>query len=226
MSMVLVRSRVLPGDLLHDSYTGPAPPNTYKLGNKLFSLKVGLVEIEGKDVKLIPLAGPYIPRVNDFVIGKIIDFDAFSWDVDINSIYTAHLPAQDVFGREFSSQTHSLTSQFKVGDMLAAKIIACDRTKDPVLTVREHGLGKIVHGEPVKLSPSKIPRLIGKRGSMAKIIETKTKTKLIIGQNGVIVVQGPSEGIVLAARAIRLIEEKAHMPSLTNMINELLTQEG
>ncbi|MEM3786862.1 MAG: exosome complex RNA-binding protein Rrp4 [Nitrososphaeria archaeon] len=224
--MVLIRTKVLPGDLLHDSYQGQPPPHTYKLGNKLISLKVGLVEIEGKEVKLIPLAGPYIPRVNDFVIGKIIDFDAFSWDVDINSIYTAHLPAQDVFGRDFSPQTHSLTSQFKVGDILAAKIISYDRTKDPVLTVRDHGLGKIVNGEPVKLSPSKIPRLIGKKGSMAKIIESKTKTKLIIGQNGVIIVQGPSEGIVLAAKAIRLIEEKAHLPSLTNMINELLTREG
>jgi exosome complex component RRP4 len=224
--MTVVRSKVLPGDLIGDVPLGPLPFNTYRIGNKLYSLKVGLAEIEDKEVKFIPLSGPYIPRVNDFVIGTVVDLNAFTWDVDINSLYMAHLPGQDVFGRNFSSGSNSLSEQFSVGDMMIAKIVTYDRTRDPLLTIREPGLGKVLKGEPVKLSSSKIPRLIGKKGSMAKIIESKTKTKLIIGQNGVIIVQGPPDGIVLAIRAIRLIEEKAHIASLTNMINELLSKEG
>jgi exosome complex component RRP4 len=82
-----------------------------------------------------------------------------------------------------------------------------------------------MRGESVKISPSKIPRLIGKKGSMAKIIESKTKTNLIIGQNGVIIVQGSPEGIVMAIKAIHLIEEKAHVSFLTSMISELLSKE-
>jgi exosome complex component RRP4 len=221
-----VRTKVLPGDLICDAPSGPLPLNTYRIGNKLYSLKIGLAEIEEKEVKLIPLSGPYVPRINDFVVGTVVDLNAFAWDVDINSLYLAHLPAQDVFGRNFSSISHSLNEQFKIGDIMAAKIVTYDRTRDPLLTIREPGLGKIIRGEPVKLSPSKVPRLIGKKGSMAKIIESKTRTKLIIGQNGVIVVQGPPEGIVLAIKAIRLIEEKAQVASLTNMINDLLTKEG
>lgn len=222
--MTVVRSKVLPGDCIGEAPPGPIPANTYKIGNKLYTLKIGLAEVEEKEVKFIPLAGPYIPRINDFVIGTVIDLNAFTWDVDINSLYTAHLPSQDVFGRNFSPTSHSLNEQFKVGDMLTAKIVAYDRTRDPLLTVREPGLGKVVRGEPVVLSPSKVPRLIGKKGSMAKIIESKSKTKLIIGQNGVIIVQGPPDGIVLAIKAIHLIEEKAHVASLTNMINELLSK--
>ena len=221
----MVHSKVLPGDELGVAPPGPLPPNTYKIGNKLYSLKIGLAEVEEKEVKVIPLSGPYIPRVNDFVVGKIIDVSAFTWDVDIDSIFTAHLPAQDVFGRDFSSITDSLNDQFKVGDMITGNIIAYDRTRDPLLTIREHGLGKVMRGESVKISPSKIPRLIGKKGSMAKIIESKTKTNLIIGQNGVIIVQGSPEGIVMAIKAIHLIEEKAHVSFLTSMISELLSKE-
>ena len=43
-------------------------------------------------------------------------------------------------------------------------------------------------GELVEISASKIPRLIGKRGTMIQLIESQTKSVITVGQNGWVVV--------------------------------------
>ena len=40
-----------------------------------------------------------------------------------------------------------------------------------MLTVQDKDLGKIPYGEFIKISPTRVPRLIGKRGSMIQTIE-------------------------------------------------------
>src|SRR5919197_1340505 len=73
------------------------------------------------------------------------------------------------------------------------------------------------------LIATRIPRLIGKRGSMIQMIEQATQTRVLIGQNGIVVVIGRTpEGIKLAVRAIRMVEEEAHTVNLTQRIKVLL----
>ncbi|MDQ3727303.1 MAG: exosome complex RNA-binding protein Rrp4, partial [Thermoproteota archaeon] len=178
----------------------------------------------GRDgIKVIPLSGVYIPRVNDLVIGKIVDHSSLSWEVDINSCFSAHLPAQDVFGRDFSPARDDMTKHFAIGDMITARIVAFDRTRDPMLTVQDRDLGKIPRGELLRISATRVPRLIGKRGSMIQTIEQATQTRVLIGQNGIVVVTGRSpEGVNLAVRAIRMVEDEAHTANLTQRIKGLL----
>src|SRR4029079_7424636 len=178
----------------------------------------------GKDgVKVIPLSGVYIPRVNDLVIGKVIDRSSLSWDIDINSCFFAHLPAQDVFGRDFSPARDDMGRQLNIGDLIIARIVSFDRTRDPMLTVQDKDLGKIPYGEFIKISPTRVPRLIGKRGSMIQTIEQATQTRVIIGQNGIVVVTGRDpDGLSLAAKAIKMVEEESHTTNLTQRVKTLL----
>jgi exosome complex component RRP4 len=197
--------------------------NVVKSGNYLVSTRVGIAEAGKDGVKVIPLSGVYIPRVNDLVIGKIIDRSSLSWDVDINACFFAHLPAQDVFGRDFSPARDDMGRQLSIGDLIIARIVSFDRTRDPMLTVQDKDLGKIPYGEFIKISPTRVPRLIGKRGSMIQTIEQATQTRVIIGQNGIVVVTGRDpDGLSLAAKAIRLVEEESHTTNLTQRVKALL----
>ena len=72
--------------------------------------------------------------------------------------------------------------------MVVARIANFDRSRDPLLTISDRELGKIESGELVKISPSKVPRLIGKRGSMIQSIEMASGAVITIGQNGWVVV--------------------------------------
>lgn len=218
----LKRKYVIPGDKIVDGNFRPLM-NVIRIGDSIISTRIGIAEAGRDGIKVIPLSGVYIPRINDIVIGKIVDRSSLSWDVDINSCFSAHLPAQDVFGRDFSPARDDMNRELATGDLITARIIAFDRTRDPMITVQDRDLGKIPRGESLKISATRVPRLIGKRGSMIQTIEQATQTRVIIGQNGVVVVTGRSQGgIGLAVKAIKMVEEEAHTSNLTQRIKVLL----
>src|SRR5919199_1516682 len=223
MSMQEIKRKfVIPGDRIAEGNLRPLM-NVIKVANSIISTRIGIAEAGRDGIKVIPLSGIYIPRVNDIVIGKITDHSSLSWEVDINSCFSGHLPAQDVFGRDFSPARDDMGRQLAIGDLITARIIVFDRTRDPMLTIQDKDLGKIPRGEFLKISATRVPRLIGKRGSMIQTIEQATQTRVLIGQNGIIVVTGRNlEGIKLAVRAIRMVEEEAHMANLTQRIKVLL----
>jgi exosome complex component RRP4 len=216
------RKFVVPGDRITEGNVRPSM-NVIKLGNAIIATRIGIAEAGRDGIKVIPLSGVYIPRVNDIVIGKITDHSSLSWEVDINSCFSGHLPAQDVFGRDFSPARDDMGRQLAIGDLITARIIVFDRTRDPMLTIQDKDLGKIPRGEFLKISATRVPRLIGKRGSMIQTIEQATQTRVLIGQNGIVVVTGRNpEGIKLAVRAIRMVEEEAHTSNLTQRVKVLL----
>ena len=216
------RKYVIPGDVVT---TGPFRPeqNVILDGNKIISTTIGISEIYDDSVKVIPLTGKYIPKINDLIIGKVISHTSLSWELDINSCYVGFLPAQDVFGRDFSAHADELSSKLKSGDLVAARIANFDRTRDPLVTIADRDLGKIDSGDLVKISPSKVPRLIGKKGTMIQTIEMATNAAITIGQNGWVVVSCEStEGLLKAKKAIQMVDEKAHVANLTDQVKEML----
>jgi exosome complex component RRP4 len=221
--MLEIKKRyVIPGDVIIEGNYRPLM-NVIKKDNFIIATRIGIAESSKDGIKVIPLSGVYIPRVNDIVIGKIVDNSSLSWEVDINAIFSAHLPAQDVFGRDFSPAKDDMKKRLAPGDLITSRIITFDRTRDPMLTIQEKDLGKISNGEFLKISSTRVPRLIGKRGSMIQTIEQATQTRILIGQNGILVVTGKNnEGISLAFKAIRLVEEEAHTSNLTQRVKDLL----
>ena len=216
------RKYVIPGDVVT---TGPFRPeqNVVLEGEKIISTTIGISEIYEDSVRVIPLTGKYIPKINDLVIGKVISHTSLSWELDINSCYVGFLPAQDVFGRDFSAHADELSSKLKTGDLVAARIANFDRTRDPLVTISDRDLGAIDSGDLVKISPSKVPRLIGKRGSMIQMIEMATNAAVTIGQNGWVVVSCETpEGLLKAKKAIEMINAKAHVANLTDQVKEML----
>ena len=144
------RKYVIPGDVIT---TGPYRPeqNVILDGNKIISTAIGISEIYDDSIKVIPLTGKYIPKIDDLVIGKIISHTSLSWELDINSCYVGFLPAQDVFGRDFSAHADELASKLKSGDLVAARIANFDRTRDPLVTISDRDLGRFPVGYLVKL---------------------------------------------------------------------------
>jgi len=217
----LKRKYVVPGEVVARGNVR-ADLNVVRSGDKVISTRVGMAEISHDVARVVPFSGPYIPRIDDLVVAKIIDYSAFAWEADMNSCFFGILPAQSVFGRDYSPAKDSLTDKLQVGDMIAAKVIAFDRTRDPLLSISGPGLGRIPRGQVVKISPAKVPRLIGKKGSMIKTIEAGTKCRMLIGQNGMVVIVGSPDDTLRAIKAITLVEEEAHSADLTERVQRLL----
>ncbi|MBQ2665463.1 exosome complex RNA-binding protein Rrp4 [Methanobrevibacter sp.] len=208
---------VIPGQILADDeyYSGRG---TFKENGKVCSSLLGRVSLRNKKIRVIPLKSKYVPKKGDVVIGKIKDVRFSMWDVDINSPYSGILPAFEVFGRE----KKELNRVFDVGDVLFLRVVEVDEIKKAKLGLKGRGMGKFKGGIIVDIAPTKVPRLIGKKGSMINMIKDKTKCKIVVGQNGLVWVKGNEDMEQLTREIIHLIEAEAHTSGLTNKIKNKL----
>ncbi|MFX0099389.1 MAG: KH domain-containing protein [Candidatus Hodarchaeota archaeon] len=210
---------------------------------RIVSLYIGFMQKRGKYINVVPFKGRYIPHVGDKVIGKVVDKNVVLWKLDINSPYVAILrPSDDSSdrgrgrdrgdrgGRGGHDQRRSRrpqgkgdTSTYNVGDLLIAKVIKFSRTTEPSLTTVGPDLGKIKGGFITNIAVPKIPRLIGKSGSMIKLLNSLTSCKIFVAQNGIVWIRGknPSDERLLV-KAIRKIEREAHTRGLTDRVKEFI----
>ena len=217
---------VLPGDIIVTGHYTPEQ-NVIIDGDRVIATTVGFSEIKDSNVSVISLTGFYIPKIDDLIIGKVISYSALSWEIDINSYYSAILPASDIFGRDFTSSRDNLSLKLDKGDLIAARIVNVGSTREPLITISGQDLGKIDSGELVKISPSKVPRLIGKQGSMIQAIEGATNSSITIGQNGLIILNNDNNsGLEQATRAIKMIEINLYEPNLEEKIQNLLDDQN
>jgi exosome complex component RRP4 len=215
---------VTPGEMLAEGEYLPGE-NTYMEQNKIYSSRIGLVDTDNKKVNVVALRAFYVPKMGDIIIGTIVEVGFNGWTVDIKAPYTAILRASDVLSRPFKPQNDELATVLNTGDLIVAKIASYDRAHDPQLTVGEPGLGKITRGQILQVTPTKIPRVIGRKGSMISMIKQETNCQIILGLNGVILVTGKTtEEEELAITAIKKIEEESHTSGLTDRITQLLKE--
>lgn len=223
--MTSERSIVVPGDLVSDKPKVKVEGAVYKVDTQFRSKVLGVVlsDEEGRALRVIPLKGKYIPAEGDIVIGKIVEVGFTSWTVDINSPYVAVLPVSEVSSKPVTIPRAGLSKILDEGDLILAKVISFDRSKDPVLTIKESRLGKIERGIVVEISPNKVPRVIGKKGSMVKLLEDLLDVNIVVGQNGRVLIVGTDrKREELAALAIKKIEAEAHVEGLTARIREYI----
>ncbi len=216
---------VAPGELLAE---GPyfAGENTYREGSKIFSSRIGFADVIGNKLIVVPIKGAYIPRIDDIVIGRVTDIGMSGWQVDICAPYPALLPVSETpmhRGREGGRR--DLGHIHGVGDLVIAQVIAFDRTRDPLLTTKGRDLGKITSGRVARISPAKIPRIIGKKGSMITMLKKETETDIIPGQNGVILAMGRNpDQERIAVEALYMIEREAHTTGLTDRVKAMIQE--
>ncbi len=217
------RDIVVPGEVLATGMDYLPSAGTYRLGEQILASILGLVRLEGKVIKLIPLAGRYVPKKYDIVIGKMIDILMSGWRLDINCAYAAVLPLKEGT-REFIDKGADLTRFYALEDYVVTKIINVTSQKLVDVTMRGPGLRKLMGGRVFSVNTHKVPRIIGKQGSMVSMIKEATGCKIIVGQNGWVWIEGEPLNENIAVEAIRTIEEQSHTTGLTEKIREFLEQ--
>ena len=216
---------VIPGDIIIADDCRPGQ-NVILEGNRVMSTAIGFSEIEDNLVTVTPLTGLYTPKTDDLVIGKIISHNALSWQVDINSYYSGILTASDIFGKDYSPSRDDLSLKLNTGDIILARI-ANVGSRDPLITIIGESLGKIDSGELVKISPTKISRLIGKHSSRIQTIEASTDATITVGQNGLIILKcDDSTGLKKAIAAIKMIGVIHSNANLDEKIQNILDEDN
>ena len=193
---------VMPGEIVSDRPVRMA--YSYTDGQKTYATVVSMLAADGK---IIPLEGPYEPLPEDFIVGFISDVRFAGYSIDIGTAYPAGLSARD--SRE----------KFSLGDILLAKIISVDEVKNMDLADAR----KLTGGRIERISPVKVPRLIGKKNSMITMIADATLCQIVVGRNGYIFISHKGDH-ALAVDAIRMIEREAHTTGLTDRVGAYIKE--
>jgi exosome complex component RRP4 len=209
---------VYPGDKIEISELKPRN-GMYESGSEFFSEYFGVIQESDKFIDIAPFNSPYLPRTNDKVIGKIMEIGPTMWTVDINSPYYSIMHMNDT---PWHVTSGDLGRYLKVGDYIYARISISNEIKESWLSMRDNGMRKLESGRVILVKPPKVPRVIGKAGNMINIIKNYTDTKIIVGQNGFIWIDGDLENVRKAITAIRIVEKEAHTIGLTDRMEEYL----
>ncbi len=198
---------VVPGELITDKRKKTGS-HVFVREGKIYSEVIGLANDEGEYASVVPLEGSYIPMRNDLIVGVVSGEKFSGYDVGINTLYPTYLSKKEIRDR------------LKVGSILSAKIRDIDERRE----VDIENIRVLYDGEIITVSPVKVPRIIGREGSMLNVLKDGTGSSIIVGRNGWIWAKGGN--IPLLIESINKIESEAHTANLTNKMEEFLSKKA
>ena len=220
--MTEIKKIVTPGELIVAGNEYLPGEGTEKRKEGIVSLKFGLAEEANKLVKVISLSGIYQPRRGNVVIGRVENVTFNGWVINIDTAQNAFLPLMET---PRYVDKDAMEEVMDIGDIVVAKIWNVSK-RGIDLTIKMHGLGKLERGLIMTINSNKVPRVIGKEGSMIALIKEETGCRITVGQNGVISIEGESvEDEILAKRAIMFVSEKSFMSGLTEELKKWFEKE-
>jgi exosome complex component RRP4 len=209
------RKIVVPGEVIVDGEDYLPGEGTRREGTSIVASKFGLAEEAGRVVKLISIFGAFVPRRSNVIIGRVTDITHAGWLVDIDSATSGFLPIEE--SPRFINR-HEMDQYLAIGDVISAKIWTV-KSRGVDLTIKGKGLGKLEEGFIFRIIPSRVPRVIGREGSMVNLIKERTGCNITIGQNGWIWIKGPStDSEIKARKAVEFVAQKVHVSGLTEKV--------
>ncbi len=218
--MEMDKKLVIPGEFLSDD-ANLADEGTYVEDGKVFSSVFGIASFKNR-IRVVPLSGKYIPRPGDMIIGIVTEVSFSNWIVDIRSPYEGLLHISE-FPRRIENQ--EMSRYLTVGDSIMTLVSDVDPNMKVELTLNDQRLRQIKEGRIIEVTPSKVPRFIGRSGSMIAMLKNETNCNIFIGQNGRIWMTGKDKDMELAVKAISKIEKESHISGLTDRIVKFLKEE-
>jgi len=213
----MTRQIITPGEVIVKGDNYLPGEGTEKKGEEIIALKYGLAEETNRLVKVIPLSGVYLPRQGNVVIGKVENITFNGWIIDIGTADNAFLSLTEV---PRYVNKNGLDEVMDIGDLVVGKVWNINK-RGIDLSIKSRGLGKIEGGMVLKINPHKVPRIIGKEGSMIKIIKDNTNCNITVGQNGYIWVEGNKvEDELFAKKAILFVTENSFTSGLTDEVKK------
>jgi exosome complex component RRP4 len=217
------REIVIPSQVLGNTKDKKAGRGTFIIDGKIYSDRLGVLSNTSGYINVVPLKGRYDPIEGDFVIGIVDEALSSSWLVDINAPSPALLHANEVPWDVDFGETEKYLNH---GDSIMAKILQVDILKKIQITLNDRNLYKIKGGHILNVEPSKVPRIIGKKGSMIALLKKYTRCRIFVGQNGRIWIDGDYDGIKKVLNAIKKIENESLSYGLTNRIETFLKKDA
>jgi len=206
------RRVVVPGEVIVSGEDFLPGEGARREGNDVLASRYGLAEEAGRSVKVLAITGAFIPRRNNVIIGRVSQITSNGWVVEMDSASSGFIPIDE--SPRFINKSE-MDQFLDIGDAVAAKIWSMG-PRGIDLALKSRGLGKLEGGFLFRVIPNRVPRVIGREGSMINLIKDKTGCEITVGQNGWIWVKGKDiDSQIKARKAIEIVTDKIYLSGLT-----------
>ena len=190
------RQIVIPGETIVTGNEFLPGDGAYRDGSDVVAGLYGIANVSEKHVRVVPLAGAYYPRRGNTILGTVVDITFNGWLIDFGGAGNAFLPVSEV---PRYINRNELREYLDFGEAVSVKVWDV-KSRGVDVSMKMRGFGKIEGGMIIKCSPNKVPRIIGKEGSMVRMIKDATGCNITVGQNGRVWISGNSIDSELATK--------------------------
>lgn len=217
------RQIVIPGETIVSGDEFLPSDGAYRDGKDVVAGRYGIANIFEKHIRVVPVSGAYYPRRGNTVIGTIVDITFNGWLIDFGGAQNAFLPVSEV-PRYINK--NEMQEFLDFGESVIIKVWDV-KSRGVDVSMKMRGFGKIEGGMIVSVSPNKVPRIIGKEGSMVKLIKDATGCDITVGQNGKIWISGKdTDNEVTTKKIIEFIANNSTILGLTEKVEDLIKELG
>ena len=217
------RNIVVPGETIVSGKEFLPGDGAYRDGDDIVAGRYGIGLVDGKHVRVVAVSGAYYPRRGNTIIGTIVDITFNGWLIDFGGAQNAFLPVAEV---PRYVNKNEMQEFLDFGESVIVKVWDV-KSRGVDVSMKMRGFGKIDGGMIVSIGPNKVPRIIGKEGSMVKLIKGATGCDVTVGQNGKVWISGKStDDEVAAKRIVEFIADNAVTVGLTDMVEKFIGEMG
>ncbi|MBP7708213.1 RNA-binding protein [Candidatus Pacearchaeota archaeon] len=216
------RKIVVPGETIIQGEEFLPGDGTRREDKDVVASRYGLAEVNDKLVRVIPLSGSYTPRRGNVIVGTVINMNYRGWVIDFGAHNNGFLNVAE-FPRFVNKG--ELRDNLDFGDVVCAEVYSADETSVD-LSMKMRGFGRLSGGQLIEINPNKVPRVIGKEGSMVRLIKAATGCEITVGQNGIIWVKGEKvENELDARKIVNFIAANSYISGLTEKVEEYIKKD-
>jgi exosome complex component RRP4 len=192
------RQIVIPGESIISGNEFLPGDGAYRDGNDVVANRYGIANIFEKHVRVVPVSGAYYPKRGNTIIGTIVDITFNGWLIDFGGAQNAFLPVAEV---PRYVNKNEMAEFLNFGESVIVKVWDV-KSRGVDVSMKMRGYGKIDGGMILAVGSNQVPRIIGREGSMVKMIKNATGCDVTVGQNGKVWISGKDVDMEIAAKKI------------------------
>jgi exosome complex component RRP4 len=217
------RQIVVPGETMVSGNEFLPGDGAYRDGEDVVAGRFGIANVFEKHVRVVPISGAYYPRRGNTIIGTIVDITFNGWLIDFGGAQNAFLSVAEV---PRYVNKNEMQEFLDFGESVIVKVWDV-KSRGVDVSMKMRGFGKIEGGMIVSIGANEVPRIIGKEGSMVKMIKGATGCNVTVGQNGKVWVSGKDSDMEVAAKKIiEFISDNVTVSGLTEMVEKFIKDLG
>ena len=217
------RQIVVPGEVVATGNEFLPGDGAYRDGQDVVAGRYGSLDIQEKQVRVVPISGAYYPRRGNTIIGTIVDITFNGWLIDFGGAQNAFLPVAEV---PRYINRNELREFLDFGETVVVKVWDV-KARGIDVSMKMRGFGKIEGGMIIPVNSNKVPRIIGKEGSMIKLIQGATGCEITVGQNGKVWISGKDgDSEIATKKIIEFIAENIVISGLTEKVEKMIKEMG